>query len=76
MFVTNLSVYNTSQIFSHYTTNPKKVDVTVKLITAVFCKMLDQQQLISGIGILLAFFVGYRHGVKTSKKGEFKILYE
>ncbi|CAO1433916.1 unnamed protein product [Diamesa hyperborea] len=30
--------------------------------------MLDQQQLISGIGILLAFFVGYRYGVKTSKK--------
>lgn len=37
--------------------------------------MLDQQQLISGIGILLAFFVGYRYGVKTSKKGKIKLFY-
>lgn len=35
--------------------------------------MLDQQQLISGIGILLAFFVGYRYGVKTSEEGEIEI---
>ncbi|CAO1427798.1 unnamed protein product [Diamesa tonsa] len=37
--------------------------------------MLDQQQLISGIGILLAFFVGYRYGVKTSTKGKTEICF-
>lgn len=32
--------------------------------------MLDQNQLIIGISVLLSFFVGYKYGLKISRKGE------
>lgn len=33
-------------------------------------KMLDQNQLVIGISVLLSFFVGYKYGLKISRKGE------
>lgn len=35
--------------------------------------MLDQNQLLIGISVLLSFFVGYKYGLKISRKGEKKI---
>lgn len=32
--------------------------------------MLDQNQLVIGISVLLSFFVGYKYGLKISRKGE------
>lgn len=32
--------------------------------------MLDQNQLITGVSVLLAFFVGYKYGLKTCGKGK------
>lgn len=32
--------------------------------------MLDQNQLVIGISVLLSFFVGYKYGLKISRKGK------
>lgn len=32
--------------------------------------MLDQQSLISGLAILMSFFVGYKYGLKNSKNDD------
>lgn len=32
--------------------------------------MLDQNQLLIGISVLLSFFVGYKYGLKISRKGD------
>lgn len=53
---------------------PVNGEILVKRLAArikyLNTSMLDQNQLLIGISVLLSFFVGYKYGLKISRKGE------